>query len=37
MKSIKQSIEYHSDYHIKPVLDKNLSMIEEVEEFIKEW
>ena len=34
--AIKQSIEYHSDYHIKPVLDKNLSMIEEVETFIKE-
>ena len=34
--AIKQSIEYHSDYHIKPVLDKNLSMIEEVNEFIKE-
>ena len=34
--AIKQSIEYHSDYHIKPVLDKNLSMVDEVEEFIKE-
>ena len=33
--AINQSIEYHSDYHIKPVLDKDLSMIEEVEEFLK--
>ena len=34
--AIKQSIEYHNDYHIKPVLDKNLSMVDEVEEFINE-
>jgi len=34
--AIKQSIEYHSDYHIKPVLDKDLSMINEVEDFLKE-
>ena len=34
--AIKQSIEYHDDYHIKPVLDNKLSMIEEVEEFLKE-
>jgi len=34
--AIKKSIEYHSDYHIKPVLDKDLSMVPEVEEFIKE-
>ena len=34
--AIKQSIEYHNDYHIKPVLDKNLSMVGEVEEFINE-
>ena len=34
--AINKSIEYHSDYHIKPVLDKNLSMIEEVEEFLKD-
>ena len=34
--AIKKSIDYHSDYHIKPVLDKELSMIEEVEEFLKE-
>ena len=30
--AIKKSIDYHSDYHIKPVLDKELSMVEEVEE-----
>ena len=34
--AIKKSIEYHSDYHIKPVLDKNLSMVPEVEEFLKD-
>ena len=34
--AIKQSINYHSDYHIKPVLDKELSMVEEVEEFLKD-
>ena len=34
--AIKKSIDYHSDYHIKPVLDKELSMVEEVEEFINE-
>ena len=33
--AIKQSIEYHSDYHIKPVLDKDLSMVGEVEEFLE--
>ena len=32
--AIKKSISYHQDYHIKPVLDKNLSIIDEVEEFI---
>ena len=36
MDAIKQSIKYHSDYHIKPVLDKDLSMIDEVELFLKE-
>ena len=36
IEAIKQSIEYHNDYHIKPVLDKDLSMVEEVEEFLKE-
>jgi len=36
VEAIKQSIEYHDDYHIKPVLDKDLSMIGEVEEFLKE-
>jgi len=34
--AIRQSIEYHDDYHIKPVLDKNLSMVKEVEDLIKE-
>lgn len=32
--AIKKSIAYHSDYHIKPVFDKELSMIKEVEEFL---
>jgi len=36
IEAIKKSISYHSDYHIKPVLDKNLSMIEEVEEMLKQ-
>jgi len=36
IEAIKQSIDYHDDYHIKPVLDKNLSMVSEVEELIKE-
>ena len=34
--AIKQSIEYHSDYHIKPVIDNELSMVPEVEEFLKD-
>ena len=34
--AIKKSINYHLDYHIKPVLDKDLSMVEEVEEFLKD-
>jgi 7-carboxy-7-deazaguanine synthase len=34
--AIKKSIAYHNDYHIKPVLDKELSMVGEVEEFLKE-
>jgi 7-carboxy-7-deazaguanine synthase len=34
--AIKKSIDYHNDYHIKPVLDKELSMVEEVEEFLKD-
>jgi 7-carboxy-7-deazaguanine synthase len=32
--AIRQSIEYHKDYHIKPVLDKNLTILNEIEEFI---
>ena len=34
--AIKSSIEYHKDYHIKPVLDKDLTILDEVEEFLKE-
>ena len=34
--AIRQSIEYHDDYHIKPVLDKELSIVQEVEELVKE-
>jgi len=34
--NIKKSIEYHSDYHIKPVLDKDFSILDEVEEFIND-
>ena len=34
--NIKKSIEYHSDYHIKPVLDKDFSILDEVEEFISD-
>ena len=34
--AIKKSIEYHSDFHIKPVLDKNFTILDEVEEFIKD-
>ena len=33
--AIEKSINYHSDYHIKPVLDKELSMVNEVEDFLK--
>ena len=35
IEAIKQSIDYHSDYHIKPVIDKELSMITEVDEMIE--
>lgn len=34
--AIKKSIEYHSDYHIKPVLDKDLSAYPEVKEFLED-
>lgn len=34
IEAIKQMIEFHSDYHIKPVLDKDLSMLPELEEFV---
>ena len=33
--AIKQSIEYHSDNHIKPVIYKELSMVPEVDEMIE--
>lgn len=36
VEAIKKSIAYHDDFHIKPVLDKELSMVGEVEEFLKE-
>ena len=36
IEAIRQSIDYHSDYHIKPVIDKELSMVPEVDELIKE-
>ena len=35
IEAIKQSIAYHSDYHIKPVIDKELTMIPEVDEMIE--
>jgi 7-carboxy-7-deazaguanine synthase len=34
--TIADSILYHRDFHIKPVLDKNLSMVGEVEEFLEQ-
>ena len=34
--AIKKSIEYNSDYHIKPVLDKEFTVIDEIEEFLSE-
>lgn len=34
IEAIEQMIEFHSDYHIKPVLDKDLSMLPELEEFV---
>jgi 7-carboxy-7-deazaguanine synthase len=34
--AIKKSIEYHSDYHIKPVLDKDLSVYPEVKQFLED-
>ena len=32
--AISDSIMYHKDFHLKPVLDKELSMVGEVEEFV---
>ena len=34
--AIKKSIAYHKDYHIKPVLDKNLTIYGEVWKFLNE-
>ena len=34
--AIKKSIEYHKDYHIKPVLDKDLNIYGEVWKFLNE-
>ena len=34
--AIKKSIAYHNDYHIKPVLDAEMGILSEVEEFVKE-
>ena len=33
--AISQSINYHKDFHLKPVIDKDLSMLAEVEQFIE--
>jgi 7-carboxy-7-deazaguanine synthase len=33
-KAIAQMIAYHNDFHLKPVIDKNLSIIPEYEEFL---
>lgn len=33
--AMSKMISYHSDYHLKPVLDKDLSVLNEVEELIK--
>jgi 7-carboxy-7-deazaguanine synthase len=34
--NIADSIMYHSDFHLKPVIDKDLKAMEEVENFIKD-
>ena len=34
--AIKKSIEYHNDYHIKPVLDKDLTIYGEVYKFLQD-
>lgn len=34
--AIKKSIEYHNDYHIKPVLDKGLNIYGEVYKFLQD-
>lgn len=34
--AIAQQIKHHKEFHIKPVLDRELSMVDEVEEFLNE-
>lgn len=34
--AIAKSIAYHTNYHIKPVIDKDLAILSEVEEFLEE-
>ena len=34
--AIAKSIAYHTNYHIKPVIDKDLAILPEVEEFLEE-
>ena len=34
--AIRQSIKYHKDYHIKPVLDKDFTILDEIEEFLSD-
>ena len=36
IEAIADSIMYHNDFHLKPVLDKELTMVGEVEEFIEQ-
>lgn len=35
IEAMSKMIAYHSDYHLKPVLDKDLSILEELEELVK--
>ena len=34
--AIRQSIMYHKDYHIKPVLDKDFTILDEIEDFLSD-
>jgi len=36
IKAIAESIRYHDSFHIKPVIDKDLEVLPEVEEFLKD-